>query len=384
MLPFRVAQGFVLLFLCIGWLESANSASQKIVQISVSAPWGPAPLVLEAAEYFEGDSKDLFWSYVQSIPVGALSGSDKKQHETIVDTVSKFASKVQIDLLNFALALRNNSPKLEMHRNLWDDAKAASCTIDSAEGAVVIVGTRCITQAKDLHQAVQQCVKDKSSHTVVHEIDHVYPSAHKFHDGMATAILYATVGTDSFLSMHNELVKLAQDGSVRYVFRHTWSTWRQAKTADHQTTVEPLTLQGYGAELAVKNMEYKAVDDSKVNADGQAIEGAENESDEVGGFDFKVLLERMPDLTKELQSFRETLTAEVSKTENIKVWTLKDIGIQASQHIMQVGLPLQSFLNPYVCSCFVISIRTRTHTHIRYNNLIVLPQSIEYMLIGTC
>jgi UDP-glucose:glycoprotein glucosyltransferase len=353
MLPFRVAQGLVLLLLCTGWLQSANSASQKIVQISVSAPWGPAPLVLEAAEYFEGDNKDLFWSYVQSIPVGALSGSDKKQHETIVETVSKFASKVQIDLLNFALALRNNSPKLEMHRNLWDDAKAASCSIDSAEGAVVIVGTRCISQAKDLHQAVQQCVKDKSIHPIVHDMDHVYPSSQKFHDGMATAILYATIGTDSFLSMHNELVKLAQDGSVRYVFRHTWSSWRQAKTAD-QATIEPLTLQGYGAELAVKNMEYKAVDDSKVNADGQAIEGAESESDEVGGFDFKVLLERKPDLVKELQSFRETLTTEVSGSDNLKVWTLKDIGIQASQHIMQVVLPPRNFFSCLLCGFFIV------------------------------
>jgi UDP-glucose:glycoprotein glucosyltransferase len=337
---FRLAHGVVLAIACFGLMKYASAASQKMVQVSVSAPWAAAPLILEASEYFEGDSKDLFWTYATAVPVGALLQTDKKQHEIIVDAVSQFASKVQVDLLNLALALRNSSPKLEMYRSLWDDAKAASCSINSLDGAVAIVGTKCITQAKDLRQAVQQCSKQQSGNPIVHDGEHVYPSSHKYTEGMATAILYATVGTESFLSMHNELVKLAEEGSVRYVFRHTYEGWRQQKTGD--AAEEELLLQGYGAELAVKNMEYKAVDDSKVNADGQAIEGAETESDEVGGFDFKVLLDRKPDLAQELQSFRETLTAEVSRTDNLKAWTLKDIGIQASQHIMQVLFPSSS------------------------------------------
>lgn len=131
------------------------------------------------------------------------------------------------------------------------------------------------------------------------------------------AILYGTLGTEAFLSLHKELVKLSQEKSVRYVFRQTWTKWRKKQTSD--CAQEILSLQGYGAELAVKNMEYKAVDDSKVKGEGHALDGGDAEHDEVGGFDFKVLLKRKPELEEDLLSFRDQLSAEVSNADEIKV-----------------------------------------------------------------
>lgn len=45
-------------------------------------------------------------------------------------------------------------------------------------------------------------------------------------------------------------------------------------------------LSGYGVELAIKNTEYKAVDDSNVKK-----EAAEEEADpdDIGGFNFNIL-----------------------------------------------------------------------------------------------
>jgi len=126
---------------------------------------------------------------------------------------------------------------------------------------------------------------------------------------------------------------------VRYVFRHTHAGWRSASPGT--ATSAGLELQGYGVELAMKNMEYKAVDDTKIGDSGNAA-GEEIEEEDLGGFDFKVLYQRRPELKAELQALRDTLVAEVSKSdENVKVWALKDLGIQASQRIMEAKEPLR-------------------------------------------
>lgn len=44
-------------------------------------------------------------------------------------------------------------------------------------------------------------------------------------------------------------------------------------------------LSGYGIELAIKNTEYKAIDDSKIDKN----EEEEEESDDFHGFNFKIL-----------------------------------------------------------------------------------------------
>lgn len=44
-------------------------------------------------------------------------------------------------------------------------------------------------------------------------------------------------------------------------------------------------LSGYGIELAIKNTEYKAIDDSKINKNQEE----EEEPDDFYGFNFKTL-----------------------------------------------------------------------------------------------
>ena len=56
-----------------------------------------------------------------------------------------------------------------------------------------------------------------------------------------------------------------------------------------RVTEDELQLTGFGVELAVKNMEYKAIDDSKVTEGGEGdVSGGENESTEesCAGFHF--------------------------------------------------------------------------------------------------
>ena len=329
------------LFLLIALFASSNSQRSKNVQISVTAPWIPAPLIIEASEYFTESNK--FWKYVDKVPSDSLKLSDHGQHDLALSIAGLVLSPAHEGALRFALALRQYAPTLELHRQLWGAARTAGCDVQDDEGAVVLVGSRCISKVEDLDEAVQQCSLAKLN---VHEsIDHIYPvikdnkehvdSISESDEKKVDAILYGSLGTEKFQQFHSALAGLAEKSKVRYVFRHTYSSWRNS------SSVGGLELQGYGVELAMKNMEYKAVDDTKIGAtDGAA--GEEIDDGDVGGFDFKVLYERRPELKTELQAFRDTLLAEVSKSdENVKVWALKDLGIQASQRIMEAKEPLR-------------------------------------------
>jgi UDP-glucose:glycoprotein glucosyltransferase len=86
--------------------------------------------------------------------------------------------------------------------------------------------------------------------------------------------LYAKIGTSEFARFHQTLSGLAKIGHIRYVFRHF-----ARNTGEAQNSVG---LSGYGVELAIKNTEYKAVDDSAGQEDS-------NEDQEIHGFDFGTL-----------------------------------------------------------------------------------------------
>jgi UDP-glucose:glycoprotein glucosyltransferase len=303
------------------------------VQISVNAPWSPAPLIIEASEYFT-ESK-LFWKYAEHVPADSLKLSDKDQHDTALALVEKILSTSHQGALRFALALRQYAPTMEVHRQLWQVAESAGCSMNEEDGAVVLVGSRCVSRVEDLDEAVQKCSLPTLQ---IHDaFDHIYPAPNSGVEKI-DAILYASLGTKAFHQFHSALSALASKSGVRYVFRHSCAAWRNSTESSINAGLE---LQGYGVELAMKNMEYKAVDDTKIGDSSEAA-GEEIDEGDVGGFDFKVLYERRPELKSELQSFRDTLLAEVSKSdENVKVWALKDLGIQASQRIMEAKEPLR-------------------------------------------
>jgi UDP-glucose:glycoprotein glucosyltransferase len=138
----------------------------------------------------------------------------------------------------------------------------------------------------------------------------------------------------------------------------------------------PLNLAGYGAELALKNMEYKAADDSEVKKDGSAgsesAPAAEDLTEEVNGFIFSKLLERRPDKEAELLTFRDVLLSAgaADDSDKISVWELKEIGFQAVQRIVQAREPLRlmqarvagrKFLVALTClSCRACCVRVST------------------------
>ena len=336
------ARGAALLALAL--LAGAGRAApqrNKAVHVSVTAPWGATPLALEASEFFgasaPGESERLFWEYARALPA-VVGKSDKEQYEAAITTAAPLVSAGQLDLLKYALAIRQFSPKVHAHRTLWEAAEAAGCNaVDGTSAVAVVDGHECVS---DPGEGLKKALKAASARNGtggggVHDLDHEYASASASSSPSVVVHLYAAMGSESFRAFHAVLAKRAAKGKIRYILRHAWPAGGEGAQAEMQ-------VQGYGVEMAIKNMEYKAVDDQKKEGGASAL-GDGEEEDEVAGFDFKVLLQRKPEREVELISFRDALLSEVRKAEStdIKVWALKDLGVQASQRILQSEDPLR-------------------------------------------
>ena len=261
-------------------------------------------------------------------------------------------------VLRTSLALRKYSPRVELLRTLAPTALApadACCwahlpthqqrVADSLEGLRSALASP--------HKAADDV------DAVVHPFDHTFPvaSSGTSSSDVPTVILYAAFGSSCFPSMHAELVQAADEGSIRYVLRPVAPSQACAAPGCASVRVaattagnEPLLVGGFGVEMALKNMEYKAIDDSAkqqakaAGTDGDASStGAAGASDvEVRGFKFGTLATRRPDLGPELATFRDALlSAAESDGASLKVWDMKDLGLQASARVAPSSDPLR-------------------------------------------
>ena len=171
--------------------------------------------------------------------------------------------------------------------------------------------------------------------------DHVHGSPA---EGAPMVVLYAPLGSAAFAAAHAVLEQQSAQGTITYVYRPLW-------VATAKDTRQ--TLQGYGVQLAIKNMEYKAMDDAAIkdlggmdDLDGEAaLEGAAEDEDE-HGFYFGTLRTRRPELNDTITTFKDMLAASLSSQDSssLKVWALQDLGVLASSRVLNSKEPLRALV----------------------------------------
>jgi UDP-glucose:glycoprotein glucosyltransferase len=85
--------------------------------------------------------------------------------------------------------------------------------------------------------------------------DHIYPPGKTLQRPPRTAILYASLDSKNFRSLHSHLYRLAASESPRieYVLRYV--------TPKERDFEKKATLSGYGVALDLKKTDYLALDD---------------------------------------------------------------------------------------------------------------------------
>jgi UDP-glucose:glycoprotein glucosyltransferase len=274
-------------------------------------------------------------------------------------------SDTQSTLLRWSVELREFSPAVEAHRALGAQAAEAlsqlpggECTrhaYDSAEPWAyvsgptvrVVCGVRALSELRLTPDSASSAVSSvPSSHAWLFAMlptDHLLPESAPTHT--PRVVLHADVGTRDAYVLYERLAPRARAGEFQLVWRHHTIEDRLQRA---------VALQGYGAELHLKNMEYKAMDDTEPSEEeGQHAQHAtaspgEESAESVGGVHFARLRERRPELEAELsllQGFLRAVAKSDSDTveafEQMRPWEVRSLGLRAAQRVFAAHDPLR-------------------------------------------
>ncbi|KAL3084473.1 hypothetical protein niasHS_009244 [Heterodera schachtii] len=351
---------------------ASSAMGSKLVTASLDANWAHTSLVAETSEFFASADNSAFWRFIdalldEQLHSGNGTGTTVDSSSTTAKTVATHEAELdmalasaaaaaqlrhdddsdadresdedggggELQLLRFALALRLHSPRVHLHRQIARDVlrrdgagEAAPAQfkhfyeINGAVGFEVaqldgLSTDSLIDGAKQRHPSV------------VYSVDHVYPTTNGGANsaGVAVvAVLYADIGSPdaNFRALHRRFAQLATDGHLVYVLRHFDQN-------DQKAVPAPVSLSGYGVELAIKSTEYKAIDDSNDQKTG-GDEPAQN----LHGFNFSLLREKYAHLRDNLRQFQLHL-AELDELSPLKQWEIADIDLQAAQRVMDAS-----------------------------------------------
>uniref|UniRef100_A0A914YQY2 UDP-glucose:glycoprotein glucosyltransferase n=1 Tax=Panagrolaimus superbus TaxID=310955 RepID=A0A914YQY2_9BILA len=312
-------RALLLAFLTFNSLGSIYAASSKSVITSLDSQWHHTSFLAETGEFIATESNQDFWKFVDEVvsQVPASKWSNRTQeneYEISVQQAVKIISAARADLLKLALSMRLYSPKVLVFQQLTESFDK---NIQSCKAFVDISGIQ--TCAPDEIESKLKATTPKSFDE--YSIDHVYPLPLGVdEDNLPVVILYGELGTDEFAKFHQILKALAKKGEIKYLLRHFSSDVSNIKVG----------LSGYGVELAIKNTEYKAVDDS--NQKQEDIEDSEEEND-IHGFNFNTLRKNNPHLKDAFKQFKVHLT-ELDELTPLKQWEVSDISYQAAQKVI--------------------------------------------------
>ncbi|CAL9044711.1 unnamed protein product [Musa banksii] len=361
-----------------GCLGFAFNRRPKNVQVSLRAKWAGTSLLLESGELLAKERKDLFWEFI-NLWLEPDKGSDcltaRCCIQKIVDDGRTLLSEPLASVFEFSLTLRSASPRLVLYKQLAEES-LASFPINDEINLVPITGEKQIpdeieadylsTSTTTRTHGRHCCWVDTGSVLLFNtaellawietssnisvgyleqperfEFDHVYLASSII---SPVAILYGAIGTECFKDFHIILAEAAKQGKIKYVVRPVLPPGCQAVSSYCSAvgSSDAVNLGGYGVELALKNMEYKAMDDTTIK-EGVTLEDPRTEdlSQEVRGFIFSKILERKPELTTEVMAFRDYLLSS-TVSDTLEVWELKDLGHQTVQRIVHASDPLQS------------------------------------------
>ncbi|QDZ26018.1 UDP-glucose glycoprotein glucosyltransferase [Chloropicon primus] len=286
--------------------------------------------------------------------------------DRVIGVGREVLTKSQVKFLQAGLLSREASPKVSMFERLVEQSTRASERADLG-CCFVQVGAEVYEDWKEIASLLEsdevgglQKAHDENPgllESLVVDEDHVYGGTQEFDSDAVTVILNAALGSSCLGELHPLLAK-----------REGWNyIWRPVVTqacaekvrseGDDYLDVcgalggnDPVKVAGFGVELAIKNMEYKAVDDSKVEL-SEAERDSENQAASIGavrGFLFDTLLSRSDGngtVEQELLEFKKILEEREKKESSsggtkLRAWHLDYMGLQAAQRILDAKDPL--------------------------------------------
>lgn len=272
-------------------LSTARAATSPPVNVWLKTSWNTTNLVAEIIETAALEDPSLFFPLLDllvhpgSFEYPLITEPPENIYKYALDAIKEsnlLSGDGVLSSFEKSLALRAASPRLEAFHSYYtqrygdptptrqqdpncvawvdwygqricrpDDIYAAAGY--SCPGWVVFMGHR-VCGVED----IDEVPTDQSKFTNPPQLltfDHVFPTSAP--STAKTAILYGSVSSPNFFSLHHALYQLAkrEDHPIKYVYRHLPPLSSESPN--------PAYLTGYGVGLDLKKMDYLALDDRR-------------------------------------------------------------------------------------------------------------------------
>uniref|UniRef100_A0A0N4XT99 UDP-glucose:glycoprotein glucosyltransferase (inferred by orthology to a D. melanogaster protein) n=1 Tax=Nippostrongylus brasiliensis TaxID=27835 RepID=A0A0N4XT99_NIPBR len=270
------------------------------------------------SEFIANEDKQLFWAFTSAVAEESPSlnwnkATDEEKYDFGIKQASKILTESSVDLLKLSLSIRVYSPTVQLFQQIGEDWSSECSAFFDVHGVKVC-------NANELGNAVE-AARESAASTVL-SIDHVLDYGKNM--SSATIILYGDIGSPEWLQLHNDALELARKKKLRYVFRHY--------VKPNRSDASKVSLSGFGVELAIKNTEYKAVDDSEQGKNKEE----DVDQEDLYGFNFKLLKEQHAESSDALEAFKMHLK-EIQELAPLKQWQVQDLSFQAAQRVVNSG-----------------------------------------------
>ncbi|KXT01759.1 hypothetical protein AC578_2786 [Pseudocercospora eumusae] len=237
----------------VGLLVSAKAAPS--VNVALRTAFDAPPYLAELLETAAEENATSYFPLLDRVADGYFDSSKTdeelyKSFRTLLEQDGHLG-KEDLSSFDYALSIHSAAPRIEAHYQYYNTSIVPSLPDDAQSACeswvyVPFSGQRYCSA--DLDEATAQPFgKAEAS---VHQL----PFDRVLGDTASDkpSILYADLFSDSFRKFHKTLSKTARDGSTSYRVRYKASVGHERK---------PLTVSGYGIELALKRTDYIVIDD---------------------------------------------------------------------------------------------------------------------------
>eukprot|EP00004_Rigifila_ramosa_P003150 TRINITY_DN1330_c0_g1_i8.p1 TRINITY_DN1330_c0_g1~~TRINITY_DN1330_c0_g1_i8.p1 ORF type:complete len:1484 (+),score=294.48 TRINITY_DN1330_c0_g1_i8:69-4454(+) len=308
-----------LLLLLAGLACTAAASDNRPVNVALHSTWAPTLLEAETAEYVAAHHPAHLWFFLTSLRIPD-SATDRERASAALDLACQIVEEEPLlrPFLQYSLAQREFSPAVAMHHDIARTIRAStrpSCPPGQAFAVIAETG-RTFCDPALLLDTIRTTVPTPGVPALnVSSVAHRHPRSS--HRPAFNVVLLGPVGSASFAAFTAVVGFLVRDEAAVF-FHH-----EQAVNPEQA----PLMLQGYGVELALKNMEYKVIDDSKVEADAAKAPTPS-----------KSTTSSQDELAQQLENLLSDASA---RSVDLKSSEIRNLGIQITQTVLASPDPIR-------------------------------------------
>jgi len=315
------------------------------VKISLQTPWDNTPLILEAIEFISKEKPDAYFPLLTKVSKEKdLPKTTYGQYQYIMKLPE--ISELNIEpLMKLSLSIRSEAPLIQSYYHYYNASVIPSHQTNTNFDAncqnwfdwygVQYCDFEKFKQEAKISKVDGKYKMEKSNKKapLPLPIDHIKKSDNE--NGLV--IFYGDIFTKDFNIYLTELLKINEEAGLTFIIRYK-------KSLDKEFTNNPITISGYGVEMAIKNTEYKVIDDRKLKTDdNEKNQKSKKKIPNIPSKEFGLekLSEIYPNLKNEFNKFNDLLQQqEIPVLKKLLANETEDLGTKIIQYITTSSNPL--------------------------------------------